>query len=57
MDKALEWEQIQAYIDKIRPKRSKKGRMRQHYAVLWEICPPPELQDKTARLIADKLGL
>ncbi len=57
MDKALEWEQIQAYIDKIRPKRSKKGRMRQYYAVLWEICPPPELQDKTARLIADKLGL
>ncbi len=57
MDKALEWEQIHAYINKIRPKRSKKERMRQYYAVLWEICPPPELQDKTARLIADKLRL
>ncbi len=57
MDRALQWEHIQAYVSKIRPKRSKKGRMRQYYAVLWEISPPPELQDKTARFIADKLRL
>ena len=33
------------------------ARLRQYAAVLNEISPPPELADKTARLLAERLNI
>lgn len=53
----MDMEQIQAYIAAIQPAGDEQERGRQYYAELDNIGAQASLQDKTARLLADRLGL
>lgn len=49
--------EIKAIIASIEPAEDETDRLRQYAAVLNEISPPPELADKTARLLAERLNI
>lgn len=53
----MDWTQIQAIVAAITPEPDKQARLRQYAAVLNDIVPPPELSDKTARLLIDRLRI
>ena len=53
----MDWTQIQAIVAAIPPEPDKQARLRQYAAVLNDIAPPPELSDKTARLLIDRLRI
>ena len=50
-------DEIKAIIASIEPAEDETDRLRQYAAVLSEISPPPELADKTARLLAERLNI
>ena len=54
---AVDWEQIRRYIAAIQPAEGERARLRQYYTELDKISAPVEWQDKTARLLADRLGM
>ena len=49
--------EIKAIIASIEPAEDETDRLRQYAAVLNEIFPSPELADKTARLLAERLNI
>lgn len=48
----MDWDQIQAFIFRIRPAKGERARLRQYSDILNEISPPAELADSTAKLLA-----
>lgn len=49
--------EIKAIIASIEPAEDEIDRLRQYATVLNELSPPPELADKTARLLAERLNI